>query len=72
MMYKGKNVNLAGYIALKKKDYEGKPSWMWKDEGIVYAIMDYHSSMGEFTDEDWDTINELGLDEVGQMCEEQD
>lgn len=34
----------------------GKLDWQWTDEGLPYAIMDYHSCVGsilDFTDDDW-------------------
>ena len=68
MYYNGKEMNLAEYVAAKKKEWEGMPKWMWEHEGIVYAIMDYHSSMGEFTKDDWNTLNELLMEDVGHMC----
>lgn len=72
MIYKGKDMTLKEFISERHKAYIGLPTWRWEDEGVVYAIQDYHSSMGEFSEEDWNTLHELCLDDVGQMCEEQD
>lgn len=61
MYYKGNNINLEQYVEEMRKDYENKPLWMWEDEGIIYAIMDYFSSTGEFSDSDADYINAIGF-----------
>ena len=47
-----KIINLKKHVENNKKDYEGKPDWMWEDEGIVYAIQDYLAMKGEFSEED--------------------
>lgn len=36
-------------------------NWQWNDEGRVYCLMDYLSSMGEFTDEDYAFGKEEGI-----------
>lgn len=46
-----------------RKSYEGRPDWMWEDEGKYYAVADYYSSSGEFTDADIQFARENGLDE---------
>lgn len=46
---------LEAYVQKKKQwylDKYGKLDWHWYDEGIVYAIQDYVSMKGEFTEED--------------------
>ena len=52
-------------ITLRKKIEESKAwylqrygvlDWQWEDEGLPYAIMDYHSSVGstmDFSEDDW-------------------
>lgn len=42
-----------------KKRYEGKPAWMWNDEGIVYAMQDYMSSC-ELTEADREYAKSIG------------
>ena len=69
MYYKGKNINLAEFLDVRKKDYKDKPDWMWNDEGVVHAIIDYHSSMGVFSDEDIQTLKKLGLEDLVDFCE---
>jgi len=46
-----------------KKSYEGRPAWMWEDEGKYYAVADYHSSAGAFTDADRAFAKKEGLEE---------
>ena len=51
--------------------------WQWKDEGLPYAIMDYHSCVGsvlDFTDDDWQVAEENGFsrDEVITLCEDRE
>ena len=73
MMYNGKDIDLAEYVAIKKKDYEGRPAWMWEDEGMVYAVQDYYGAMGEFSEKDLQTLDELFGNvaaEIIAMCEE--
>lgn len=55
----------------------GRLDWQWEDEGLVWAIQDYHSCKGSlenFTDDDWKTVEENGLtkEEVKQFCESGD
>lgn len=52
----------------------GKLDWQWEDEGLIWAIQDYHSCKGsvdDFTDDDWKVVEENGLtkEEVKQFCE---
>lgn len=47
--------------AYEKGDYTSKPAWHWTDEGLIYAIMDYHSSTGEFSGNDIEYLKTLGL-----------
>lgn len=69
MRYNGKEMNLREFIECKHKEYIGLPEYRW-DEGLVWAVQDYYGSMGEFSKEDWDYINETDLQEVAVMCEE--
>lgn len=55
-------------------DRYGKLDWQWTDEGLVWAIQDYHSCKGsidEFTDDDWSVVKENGLTikAVKEFCE---
>lgn len=74
MFYNGKEIDLAEYVAEKKKDYEGLPAWRWEDEGIVWAVQEYYGSMGEFSEKDLQTLDELFGEhtaaEVIALCEE--
>lgn len=70
MWHNGKEMNLREFIEEEHKDYVGLPDWRW-DEGIVWAVQDYYGSMGEFSKEDWDYINQAGLQEIAAMCEEE-
>ena len=48
-------VNLEMYVNEQKKWYlekYGELNWKWYDEGLYYAIADYVSMRGEFTQED--------------------
>lgn len=59
-------------ITLRKKIEESKAwylqrygvlDWQWEDEGLPYAIMDYHSSVGstlDFSEDDWKACEENG------------
>ena len=54
-----------------------KLDWKWTDEGLPYAIMDYHSCIGsvlDFTEDDWQTAEENGFsrDEVIALCEDRE
>lgn len=64
MYYNGKDIDLAEYVAEKKKDYEGLPAWRWEDEGIVWAVQEYYGSMGEFSEKDIEFIKQ----EFGQWA----
>lgn len=51
--------------------------WQWTDEGLPYAIMDYHSCVGsilDFTDDDWQAAEENGFsrEEVITLCEDRE
>jgi hypothetical protein len=55
----------------------GKLDWQWTDEGLPYAIMDYHSCVGsvlDFTDDDWQVAEENGFsrEEVITLCEDRE
>lgn len=54
----------------------GAFSWEFIDEGLPWAIQDYHSSKGsvlDFTEDDWLACKENGwmLDEVCKLCDEE-
>ena len=71
-------------ITLRKKIEESKAwylqrygvlDWQWEDEGLPYAIMDYHSSVGstlDFSEDDWKACEENGWSkyEVLILCDE--
>lgn len=47
--------SLESYVNEKKQwylDKYGKLDWQWYDEGLIWAIQDYVSMTGEFTDKD--------------------
>ena len=51
---------LEAYVKAQKQCYidkYGKLDWHWYDEGLYYAIADYYSMMGEFTEEDIEFIH---------------
>lgn len=51
---------LEAYVKAQKQwyiDKYGKLDWHWYDEGLYYAITDYYSMMGEFTEEDIEFIH---------------
>lgn len=54
----------------------GKLDWKFTDEGLPWAIQDYHGSKGsvmDFTEDDWAVCKENGwtLDEVCKLCDEE-
>lgn len=57
--------------ALYIKRY-GTLDWRWYDEGLLYTIMDYESSIGleDFTADDWAAAEENGLNraQVEYLC----
>ncbi len=71
-------LTLRNKIEEAKAEYQeryGELDWRWKDEGLPYAIQDYHSSKGsimDFTEDDWQVCKEHGftLDEVCVLCNE--
>lgn len=69
MLNNGKEMNLREFIECRHKEYIGLPTYRW-DEGIVWAMEDYYDSMGEFSKDDWDYINEAGLQDIAVACEE--
>lgn len=56
----GKELNLREYIEEEKKDYIGLPDWRWEDEGLIWAIQNYHSSC-DFLPEDIETLADYGF-----------
>jgi len=70
MYYNGKNIDLREFVAERKKEYTNIPAWYWEDEGIVYAVADYYSSMGEFSQADKEYIKKERLEEIAAWCEE--
>lgn len=73
-----KNYTLRKKIEETKADYlkrYGKLNWQYADEGLPWAIQDYHSSVGsvmDFSADDWAACKESGweLDEVCSLCDE--
>lgn len=64
---------LVEFVNDRKKGYADKPAWMWVDEGLIYAVMDYHSSKGEFSEEDINYLKQIFPDnysEIIEICEE--
>lgn len=68
---------LRNKIEEAKAEYQedGGPDWRWTDEGLPYAIMDYHGSKGsvmDFTEDDWHVCKENGfsIEEVCRLCDE--
>lgn len=71
-------------FALRKKiedtkaeyiEHYGELGWQYTDEGLPYAIQDYHGCVGsvmDFTADDWLACKENGwtLDEVCRLCDE--
>lgn len=54
----------------------GELNWQYTDEGLPYAIQDYHGSVGsvmDFTADDWLACKENGwmLNEVCKLCGEE-
>ena len=50
-----KLTTLEAYVQEKKQwylDEYGKLDWQWYDEGLIWAIQDYVSMRGEFSDAD--------------------
>lgn len=70
MWCNGKEMDLEEYVAYREKDYEGKPGWMWEHEGLVWAIQDYYSSMGEFSFEDRCFLFLMDFTEEDFICNE--
>ena len=56
--------NLKDYIKQKSDWYlnkYGKLDWHWFDEGVIWAIQDYLSMKGEFSQEDIEVIKARGF-----------
>lgn len=72
MFYGGEAHNLASFIDREHEEWlrRGNSEESWNDEGIVWTVQKYYSSMGAFSEEDWKTLEELGLEEIGGACEE--
>lgn len=81
MYYNGKKYdNLAAFLVEKKKEWladKRQPVMemvkSWDDEGIVWAVQEYHSSMGEFTEDDIKTIEHCfgqWASDIIAMCKE--
>lgn len=70
--------NLRDKIAETKAEYQrryGKLDWKFTDEGLPWAIQDYHGSVGSvmgFTENDWLACKENGwtLEAICQLCDE--
>ena len=55
----------------------GELNWKYTDEGLPYAIQDYHGSVGsvlDFTEDDWLACKENGwtMNEVLELCDEKE
>lgn len=69
---------LRNKVAEAKAEYEkehGMPNYLWDSEGVVWALLDYHSSKGsvlDFTEDDWQCCkeNDFTLYEVLEFCDE--
>lgn len=57
-------ITLKTYFDRHRKSYEGRPEWEWEDEGKYYAVADYHSSFGEFTEADRKFAAEAGIEDI--------
>lgn len=72
------NYTLRRKIEDVKADYLSRHrnlDWQYTDEGLPWAIQDYHSSVGsvmDFSEDDWAVCKENGwtLDEVCSLCDE--
>lgn len=62
MYYNGKELSLREYVAAREKDCPSKPGY--EDEGLIFAIQEYQSAVGEFSEDDKKFLEENGL------CEE--
>ena len=73
MNYNGQSLNLSEYIAKRKDEFDRsmRPDDLWH-ESLMWAMEDYYSSMGEFSEEDWRYIRENGLEEEAYYCENPD
>lgn len=59
-----KLTNLQNYVEQQKQwylDKYAKLDWGWYDEGLVWAIQDYLSMKGDFTEDDVAYLKELGF-----------
>lgn len=72
-------LSLRKKIEDEKVDYlsrYGELNWKFTDEGLPWAIQDYHSCIGsvmDFTEDDWQVCKEYGftLDEVCALCDDE-
>ena len=67
--------SLESYVNKKKQwylDKYGKLDWQWYDEGIVWAIQDYVSMTGEFTEEDVEFLHRTEFEPEDFLEEEED
>jgi hypothetical protein len=59
-----KLTNLRDYVEKKKQwylDTYGDLGWKWYDEGLVWAIQDYQSMVGDFAEDDIKFLDENGF-----------
>ena len=60
-----KLTTLEAYVNEKKQwylDEYGELDWQWYDEGLIWAIQDYVSMRGEFTEEDVEFLKSTELE----------
>lgn len=60
-----KLTTLEAYVQKKKQYYLDKYSkldWQWYDEGLIWAIQDYVSMKGEFTEADVEFLKQTELE----------
>lgn len=43
--------------------YRFVDDWQWRDEGLIWAIQEYYSHRGEFSEKDIKYLNRYGFDE---------
>lgn len=44
--------NLETFYNRRKAEYANQPAWRWLDEGVYFALAEYLSHCGEFTEAD--------------------
>jgi len=54
--------NLETFFNRRKAEYADRPAWQWQDGGIQFALMEYLSHCGEFTEADREFIKANDLE----------